>query len=83
MKLRSNERLIESIDHLKAIKQQDLIDKRLTYIVPIRSYEDYIQDELMWVEEFNEHSAVVFRCMDGKRHSFNEQQLKQFKLTAR
>tara|TARA_A100001015_G_scaffold300613_1_gene386291 strand:- start:6120 stop:6371 length:252 start_codon:yes stop_codon:yes gene_type:complete len=83
MKLRSNERLIESIDHLKAIKQQDLIDRRLTYIVPIRSHEDYIQDELMWVEEFNEHSAVVFRCMDGKRYFFNQQQLKQFKLTAR
>tara|TARA_E500000331_G_C17252207_1_gene711659 strand:- start:1534 stop:1785 length:252 start_codon:yes stop_codon:yes gene_type:complete len=83
MKLRPNERLIDNIDVLREIKQQDLVSKRLTYIVPIRSHGDYIKDELMWVEDFKDTSAIVFRCMDGKRHSFNEEQIKQFKLTAR
>ena len=83
MKLRSNEMLIESIDFLKEIKQQDLVSKRLTYIVPIRSHEDYIKDELMWVQEFKDQAVMVFRPMDGKKHSFNEEQIKQFKLTAR
>ena len=75
MKLKPNERLVESIDHLKAIKQQDLVDRRLTYIVPIRSHEDYIQDELMWVEEFNAPSDVVFICIVGKRDYFTKIQL--------
>ena len=75
--------MIANIETLKAIKAQDLVSKRLTYIAPIKSHEVYIRDELMWVEEFDNGLAKVFRCMDGKIHSFSEQQLEQFRLIGR
>ena len=78
-----NKEVIGSMSNLKAIKKQDVTDNRLTYIAPIRSQGEYIKDELMWVEECADGSATVFRCMDGKRHVFNESELKNFRLIAR
>ncbi len=71
------------MDLLRKTKAMDIENNRLTYIIPVCSHDGFIKDELMWVEEFRENNAIVFRCMTGKKHSFDEQKLKQFRLTGR
>ena len=72
-----------TMDLLRKTKAMDIENNRLTYIIPIRSHNSFIKDELMWVEDFHEDNVIVFRCMTGKKHTFDDQQLRQFRLTGR
>ena len=75
---------VRTLADLKKIKEDDLKRKRLTYIVPKSNLKNgFVRDELMWVKKVNDHSFVIFRCMDGKNYKFSQEDLSYLLLVGR
>ena len=73
-----------TIELIKKLFQEDQKSrKRLTYMIPNRPFDDFIKDELMWVESTGDDFIRVFRCMDGKRYDFYQKDLYRLSLTGR
>ena len=53
-----------NFENLKLVKEGDTKSNRLTYLVPKKSFDSYMKDELMWVKRFENEATVVFRCLD-------------------
>ena len=51
-----------------------------TYMTPSKNMAEWYKDELLFVRKVEEACVVVFRAMDGKLHSLNDEQLLNFKL---
>ena len=51
-----------------------------TYMTPSKNMNDWYKDELLFVRKVEAGCVVVFRSMDGKLYSLNDEQLLNFKL---
>ena len=51
-----------------------------TYMIPEKNMDSWYKDELLFVRKVENASVVVFRAMDGKLYSLNDNQLVDFKL---
>ena len=75
---------VPTLQKLRVIREQDVKDKQNTYIAPNEKFKKgFLRDELMWVEEVDEACFTVFRCMDGKRYKFTEEDLVNLHLVGR
>ena len=53
--------------------------KNNTMIVPVKSFDGFIKDELMFVRKADDMSCTVFRALDGKFYSLTQEQINKFK----
>ena len=51
-----------------------------TYVTPSKNMKGWYRDELLFVRKVKNSSVVVFRAMDGKIYSLNDDKLQDFKL---
>ena len=51
-----------------------------TYLTPSKNMKAWYKDELLFVRKVKNSSVVVFRAMDGKLYSLNDDKLQDFKL---
>tara|TARA_R110001592_G_scaffold274247_1_gene541244 strand:+ start:703 stop:921 length:219 start_codon:yes stop_codon:yes gene_type:complete len=51
-----------------------------TYLTPSKNMKVWYKDELLFVRKVKNSSVVVFRAMDGKIYSLNDDKLQDFKL---
>ena len=51
-----------------------------TYMTPSKNMADWYKDELLFVRKVEAACVVVFRSIDGKLYSLNNEQLLNFKL---
>ncbi len=73
-----------TIEIIKNFFQEDQKSrKQLTYMIPNRAFDDFVKDELLWVESTGDDFITVFRCMDGKRYNFYQKDLFKLSMTAR
>lgn len=71
------------VTDLVKIKNSDIKIQRNTYITPVKSFENFIRDELVWVKRISGFDTIVFRPWDGNEYVLTQSQLKHFKLTGR
>ena len=62
----------------KLVMQQKTSDN--TYMTPTKNMKDWYKDELLFVRKVENGSVVVFRAMDGKLYSLDNNQLLNLKL---
>tara|TARA_B100000282_G_C31339704_1_gene312809 strand:- start:140 stop:376 length:237 start_codon:yes stop_codon:yes gene_type:complete len=75
---------VSTLSDLQKIRQSDVSVGANTYIVPLVNNKlKFIRDELCFVEEVTEENFTIFRSMDGKRYTFSQDDLKNFKLVGR
>ena len=68
---------------VKAVEDKLTIQRKTndnTYMTPSKNMADWYKDELLFVRKVEAACVVVFRSMDGKLYSLNNEQLLNFKL---
>ena len=70
-------------DDLVKIRKSDALIPRNTYITPVKAFNGFIKDELIFVRHTEADDVIIFRPMDGKEYTLTKDRLKNFKLTGR
>ena len=68
---------------VKAIEEKFLKHQKAganTYMTLSKNMSGWLKDELLFVGKIEEGCVVVFRPMDGRLHSLNDEQLLNFNL---
>ena len=68
-----------SYEKIRKIFERNQKTKSNTYLVPIRSFDGFTRDELMYVKKADNESCTVWRSMDGRLYNLSSYQMINFK----
>ena len=60
-------------EDLVSLKNSDIQVPRNTYLTPVKPFNGFIKDELIFVRRFESDNTIIFRPMDGKEYSITKE----------
>ena len=69
-----------TIELVRLTHDQKQLTKNNTYIVPIKTHDIYLADELMYVKGVTDDSVHIWRALTGKFETISGKDIHKFRL---